>query len=172
MEDDCWSVEALRDVSGVWPLNSEFNGLWRTACPYQSYADMRHSSLRLRPQPPPSWGRIFGVQQVDEGIPARWRMTTNWGVLLKHILMGIDGSITHISIVSISLSLGTLWNGLSFPARAEAVSLPLARRRVLPKRWQVDKEIEMIIQSLPCQNNSLVASRRLGLSPTFQLFSS
>jgi hypothetical protein len=38
--------------------------------------------------------------------------------------MGIDGSITHISIVSISLSLGTLWNGLSFPARAEAVSLP------------------------------------------------
>jgi hypothetical protein len=49
---------------------------------------------------------------------------------------GIDGSITHISIVSISLSLGTLWNGLSFPARAEAVSLPLA-----PKRWQVDKEI-------------------------------
>jgi hypothetical protein len=32
--------------------------------------------------------------------------------------------MTHISIVSISLSLGALWNGLSFPARAEAVSLP------------------------------------------------
>src|ERR1700730_17115393 len=41
-------------------------------------------------------------------------MTTNGGVLLKHILMGIEGSITHIRIVSISLSLGTLWNGLSF----------------------------------------------------------
>jgi hypothetical protein len=52
-------------------------------------------------------------------MPARWRISH-----LKYILMGIDGSITHINIVSISLSLGTLWNGLSFPARAEAVSLP------------------------------------------------
>ena len=43
---------------------------------------------------------------------------------LTHILMGIDGLRTHIAIVSISLSLGTLWNGLGFPAHAEAVSLP------------------------------------------------
>jgi hypothetical protein len=115
-----WSLSSCpRRIGGAaWPLNSEFNGHWRIACPYQSYADMRHSSLRLRPQLPPNWGRIF---EGDTGAVAHDDQLRRAS---KVHFIGIDGSITHIRLVSISLSLGTLWNGLSFSARAEAVSLP------------------------------------------------
>jgi hypothetical protein len=54
---------------------------------------------------------------------------------LTHILMGIDGLRTHIAIVSISLSLGTLWNGLGFPAHAEAVSLPSGNHTEMGVQW-------------------------------------